>query len=56
MHRRHHTADSYIALLPSFIPCGAWEAVHILDALLKAPAQTPLPRAAKQKTLYLIWR
>lgn len=31
----HHIADSYIALFTSFIPCGVWEAVHILDALLK---------------------
>ena len=30
----HHIADSYIALFTSFIPCGVWEAVHILDALL----------------------
>ena len=28
-------ADSYIALFTSFIPCGVWEAVHILDGLLK---------------------
>jgi TnpA family transposase len=31
----HHIANSYIALFTSFIPCGVWEAVHILDALLK---------------------
>jgi len=31
----HHIADSYIALFTSFIPCGVWEAVHILDGLLK---------------------
>ena len=31
----HHIADTYIALFTSFIPCGVWEAVHILDALLK---------------------
>jgi TnpA family transposase len=31
----HHIADSYIALFTTFIPCGVWEAVHILDALLK---------------------
>ena len=30
-----HIADSYIALFTSFIPCGVWEAVHILDGLLK---------------------
>jgi len=31
----HHIADTYIALFTSFIPCGVWEAVHILDGLLK---------------------
>ena len=31
----HHIADSYIALFTSFIPCGVWEAVHILDGLTK---------------------
>ena len=31
----HHIADSYIALFTTFISCGVWEAVHILDALLK---------------------
>ncbi|MGB0506194.1 MAG: Tn3 family transposase [Pikeienuella sp.] len=28
-------ADSYIALFTTFIPCGVWEAVHILDGLIK---------------------
>ena len=31
----HHIADFYIALFTSFISCGVWEAVHILDALMK---------------------
>jgi TnpA family transposase len=31
----HHISDSYIALFTSFIPCGAWEAIHILDGLIK---------------------
>jgi TnpA family transposase len=31
----HHIADSYIALFTSFIPCGVWEAIHILDGLIK---------------------
>ncbi|MBY5827382.1 Tn3 family transposase [Rhizobium leguminosarum] len=31
----HHIADNYIALFTSFIPCGVWEAIHILDGLLK---------------------
>ena len=31
----HHIADTYIALFTSFIPCGVWEAVHILNALIQ---------------------
>ena len=31
----HHIADTYIALFTTFIPCGVWEAVHILDGLMK---------------------
>ena len=31
----HHVADSYIALFSHFIPCGVWEAVYILEGLLK---------------------
>jgi TnpA family transposase len=31
----HHIANTYIALFTSFISCGVWEAVHILDALMK---------------------
>jgi hypothetical protein len=30
-----HMADSYIALFSHFIPCGVWEAVHIIDGLLR---------------------
>lgn len=31
----HHIADNYIALFSTFIPCGVWEAVEILEGLLK---------------------
>ncbi|MEV6154619.1 Tn3 family transposase [Nonomuraea sp. NPDC052129] len=31
----HHVADTYIALFTRFIPCGAWEAVYIIDGLLQ---------------------
>lgn len=31
----HHIADSYIALFTSFIPCGVWEAIHILNGLMQ---------------------
>lgn len=30
-----HVADSYIALFSHFIPCGVWEAVYIIDGLLR---------------------
>ncbi|WP_440617886.1 Tn3 family transposase [Cysteiniphilum sp. 6C5] len=31
----HHVADNYIALFSTFIQCGVWEAIHIIDGLLK---------------------
>jgi hypothetical protein len=31
----HHISDTYIALFTSFISRGVWEAVHILEALMK---------------------
>jgi TnpA family transposase len=31
----YHVSDTYIALFSHFIPCGVWEAVYILDGLLK---------------------
>ena len=31
----HHISDTYIALFSSLIPCGVWEAVAIIDGLLK---------------------
>jgi TnpA family transposase len=31
----HHISDTYIALFSHFIPCGVWEAVYILEGLLK---------------------
>ena len=31
----HHISDTYIALFSHFIACGVWEAVYILDDLLK---------------------
>ncbi len=30
-----HISDTYIALFSRFIPCGVWEAVYIIDGLLK---------------------
>ena len=31
----HHISDTYIALFSHFIACGVWEAVYILDGLMK---------------------
>ena len=31
----HHVADTYIALFSHFISCGTWEAVYIIEGLLK---------------------
>jgi len=31
----HHVADNYIALFSTFIPCGVWEAVEIIEGLLQ---------------------
>lgn len=31
----NHVSDTYIALFSHFIPCGVWEAVYIINGLLK---------------------
>jgi TnpA family transposase len=31
----YHVSDTYIALFSSFISCGVWEAIYILDGLLE---------------------
>ncbi|MFE7941951.1 Tn3 family transposase [Streptomyces griseoincarnatus] len=31
----HYISDTYIALFTHFIPCGVWEAVYIIEGLLK---------------------
>jgi TnpA family transposase len=31
----YHVSDTYIALFSSFIACGVWEAIYILDGLLE---------------------
>lgn len=31
----NHVSDTYIALFSHFIPCGIWEAVYIINGLLK---------------------
>ena len=31
----YHVSDTYIALFSHFIPCGVWEAIYILDGLMR---------------------
>ena len=31
----HHVSDTYVALFSHFISCGTWEAVYIIEGLLK---------------------
>ena len=47
----HHIADTYIALFTTFIPCGVWEAVHILDASSQEQARSHPARHACTRTL-----
>ena len=35
----HHISDTYVALFCNFIACGVWEAVYILDGLMKNTAK-----------------
>ena len=35
----HHVADNYIAFFSTFMPCGVWEAVAIIEGLLKNLSQ-----------------
>ncbi|WSG18841.1 transposase [Nonomuraea sp. NBC_01738] len=36
----HYVADTYIALFTRFIPCGVWEAVHLIEGLLANTSDT----------------
>ena len=31
----YHVADTYVAIFSRFVPCGTWEAIYIIDGLLK---------------------
>lgn len=31
----HHVSDQYLAFFSTFIQCGVWEAIHIIEGLLK---------------------
>jgi len=54
----HHISDTYIALFSHFIACGVWEAVYILDGLMKYNPNlqpdtihaVPTPRTKERKT------
>jgi TnpA family transposase len=30
----HYVSDTYVAIFSRFVPCGAWEAIYIIDGLL----------------------
>lgn len=45
----HHVADTYIALFTHFIACGVWEAVYIIDGLLKNASELQ-PKAVASDT------
>lgn len=36
-----HVSDTCIALFPHVIPCGVWEAVHIIEGLLNTSEVQP---------------
>ena len=45
----HHVADTYIAFFTHFIACGVWEAVYIIDGLLKNASELQ-PKAIASDT------
>lgn len=45
----HHIADTYVALFTHFFACGVWEAVYILDGLLRNASEIQ-PRAVASDT------
>ena len=45
----HHVADNYVALFTHFIACGVWEAVYIIDGLLKNASELQ-PKAVASDT------
>lgn len=46
----HHISDTYIALFSHFVACGVWEAVYILDGLLKNKADELQPTTVHADT------
>lgn len=53
----HHIADTYIALFTHFIPRGVWEAVYIIEGLLKneSEIQPTTIHADTQGQSYLVF-
>lgn len=45
----HHVSDTYVALFTHFISCGVWEAVYIIDGLLKNASEIQ-PKAVASDT------
>lgn len=53
----HLVSDTYVALFSRFIPCGVWEAVYLIDALLANESEvrrrapyTPTPRGSPSRS------
>ena len=46
----HHISDTHIALFSHFVACGVWEAVYILDGLLKNEAEGLQPTTVHADT------
>ena len=52
----HHIADNYIALFSHFIPCGVWEAVYIIEGLLRQQSDAePDTIHADTQGHYVMW-
>ena len=45
----HHVSDTYVALFTHFIACGVWEAVYVIDGLLKNASEIQ-PKAVASDT------
>ncbi|HEY1320691.1 MAG TPA: Tn3 family transposase, partial [Streptosporangiaceae bacterium] len=51
----HYVSDTYVALFSRFIPCGVWEAVHLIEGLLANTSDIqpstvpPTPRASRRR-------
>ncbi|GAT71038.1 transposase [Planomonospora sphaerica] len=40
----HYVADTYVGLFSRFIPCGVWEAVHLIEGLVRLRSDAAHPQ------------